>query len=28
MIFKRWKSQGGGHDLVWRAFKRFFFSGG
>ena len=27
MIFKRWRSQGGGHDLVWRAVKRFFFKG-
>jgi len=28
MIFKRWRSQGGGHDPVWRAVKRFFFPGG
>ena len=27
-FFKRWRSQGGGHDLVWRAVKRFFFSRG
>ena len=26
-IFKRWRSQGGGHDLVWGAVKRFFFQG-
>jgi len=27
MIFKRWRSQGGSHDLVWRAVKRFFSRG-
>ena len=27
MIFKRWRSQGGGHDLVWRAVKDFFSRG-